>query len=74
MTELSRKRRVRAGHHSSATKMIKRTEDLLTAESPDVFNLSQLKLSLNEKLEVLEQLDNEILCMVDESEVPGLRD
>ncbi len=33
--------------------------------------LSQLKLTLNEKLKVLKQLDNEILALVDEGDVPG---
>ncbi len=71
MSELSRKKRVRAGHRASATKMISRTEELLAGDSPDVLKLSQLKLSLNEKLEVLKQLDNEILAMVDEGDVAG---
>ena len=51
--------------------MISRTKDLLTGETPDLLKLSQLKLSLNEKLEVLKQLDNEILSLVDEDDVAG---
>ena len=69
MSELSRKKRVRAGHRASATKMIVRTEDLLKSESPDHAKLYQLKQSLKEKLEVLKQLDGEILDAVEEDRV-----
>ncbi len=57
MFELSRKKCVRAG--------------LLAGDSPDVSKLSRLKLSLNEKLEVLKQLDSEILALVEEGDVAG---
>ena len=71
MAELARKKRVRAGHRVSATKMISRTEDFLARDVPDVSKLPQLKLSLNEKLEVLKQLDEEIVGMVNEDDVSG---
>ncbi len=51
--------------------MIGRTKELLAGDPPDVSKLSPLKLSLNEKLEVLKQLDDDILAMVDEEEVSG---
>ena len=63
---LPRKKRVRAGHRASATKAIRRAEGLLSADKPDIDNLSQLKLTLSEKLEVLKLLDGEVLDMVEE--------
>ena len=59
----SRKKRVRAGHRALATKAIGRVEDLLAPEKPDLDKLSQLKLTLSEKLETL---DAKILDMVKE--------
>ena len=54
--ELSRKKRVRAGNKASATRMLTRVADLLESTDPggvDAAKLSQLKLSLQEKLEVV---------------------
>ena len=58
--ELSRKKRVRAGHRASATRMVNKASALLDDEASDLTKLSQLKLSLQEKLDVLKQLDGEI--------------
>jgi hypothetical protein len=63
---LSRKKHVRAGHRASATKAIKRSEDVLADGKPDIDKLEQLKLTLKEKLEVLKVLDGEVLDMVEE--------
>ena len=57
------------GHRASATKAIGRAEDLLAPEKPDLDKLSQLKLTLSEKLETLKSLDSEILDMVKEDDV-----
>lgn len=63
--ELSKKKRVRAGHKASATCMIGSAEDLLKAPGSDVLRLTQLSRSLQEKLDVLKTLDSEILNLVD---------
>ena len=50
--ELRRKKRVRAGHKSSATKMITKAEELLAASGLlDLNKLDQIGMSLKEKLE-----------------------
>ena len=67
--ELARKKSVRAGHRASATRMVNKARELLAEDAPDVAKLSQLRLSLQEKLDVLKQLDGEILDLVDESSV-----
>lgn len=67
--ELARKKRVRAGHRASATRMVTRATALLDDDHPDPTKRSQLKLSLQEKLDVLKQLDGEILGLVDEEVV-----
>ena len=69
MSDLARKKRVRGGHRGSTTKAIGRAEELLAAESPDVDRLSQLKLTLGEKLEVLKTLDAEMLDLVQDEDV-----
>lgn len=60
--ELARKKRVRAGHKGSTTRMITKVEELPSgAEAPDPLTLKQLGMSLREKLEVIKTLDGEIL-------------
>ena len=66
--ELVKKKRICAGHRASISRMIKKAEELLAAEHPDTTKLSQLKLSLKEKLEVLSWLDGEILYLAEEEE------
>ena len=68
-TNLPRSKRVRAGHRASTTKIIRRLEEVLAADPLDKDKLSQLKLTLGEKLEVLKRLDAEILTMVEEGVV-----
>ena len=67
--ELTKKKRVRAGHRAFATRMIGKAEEQLVAESPNVVKLSQHELSLKEKLETLGQLDAEILDLVEEESI-----
>ncbi len=68
--ELTRKKRVRAGHKSSATKMMTRVEEMLASgESLDLSKLNQLRMSLREKLEEIKVLDSEILSLVKDDEV-----
>ena len=63
---LARKKRIRAGHKTSATRMLNQIDGLLAEEAPDVSKLSQLKLSLQEKLETLKLLDWGILELIEE--------
>ena len=66
---VTRKRRIRAGHKASATRMLTQINALLADESPDLSKLSQLKLSLQEKLETIKLLDGEMLGLVDEGDL-----
>ena len=49
--------------------MLSQIDTLLEQESPDLSKLSQLKLSLHEKLETLKLLDGEMLDLVEEEEL-----
>ena len=49
--------------------MVNRVKALLDDEAPNLTKLSQLKLSLQVKLDVLKQLDGGILELVDEDSV-----
>ena len=65
---LERKKRSRAGHHSSATRPIERAMTAL-ADAIDEDQLTLLKQMLVEKLEVLKNLDGEITDLVPEEEL-----
>ena len=67
MADVTKKKRIRAGHRSSATRMLTQVEESLAASPPDVARLSQLKLSLQEKLETLKLLDGEIVDLTEEN-------
>ena len=68
-TELSKVKSVRAGHRGTATKMIAKVDSLMAEDSPSPTALAQLKLSLNKKLDVLDQLDDNILNKITDAEV-----
>ena len=76
MTEaLTKKKKIRRGHRASATRMVNRVGEIIAAHEDDatteldVTKLLQLKLSLEEKLSTLKQLDGEILDLVEEEAV-----
>ena len=46
--ELARKKRVRAGHRASTTRMINKAGELLAEEVPEASRLSQMRLSTGE--------------------------
>ena len=58
---LARRRRIRAGHKASATRILGQIVSALDGTTPDANRLSLLKLTLNEKLETLKGLDAEII-------------
>ena len=72
--ELSRKRRTRVGHRSTATRIITSAIKVLaTGDLSEIakhaVKLNQQKASLKEKRTILRQLDMEILTLVDEAEI-----
>ena len=66
---LARKKKVRAGHNGSVTRMLNQIDSILADGMPDVSKLSQLKLSLQEKLETIKHIDGEILDLIEEDKV-----
>jgi len=67
---LARKKKVRAGHRSSATRLMHQlAEESDTAEGPSLDRLMQCKLTLSDKLQKLHTLDDEILALVDDEAV-----
>lgn len=61
---LGKKKRIRAGHRTSATKTIRQIEDILASETPDKERLSLLRLTLNEKLETIKVLHSEVIELI----------
>ena len=68
---LARRKRIRAGHKASATRILGQVASTLEGTPPDTDRLSLLKLTLSEKLDVLKGLDAEIIEMTPED---GLED
>ena len=67
---LARKKRIRAGHKASTTKLLTKLNELRTAPDPvDTSKLLRLKLSLEEKLDTLKTLDGEILDLTKENDL-----
>ena len=62
--ELARKRKVRGGHRGSTTRILGQVEHAIAGIPPDVPKITQLKRSLEEKLQSLSTLDDEILELV----------
>ena len=73
MTEaLARKKKVRGGHRSSASRTITQIYEALestTGIETNLTKLTQCKLALEEKLEIVKRFDSKILELVSEDEV-----
>lgn len=69
MADPAHKKRVQGGHRASATKMIRKAEELLAKDDLDIAQLAKIRLSLQEKVSVLKQLDSEVVDLVNEDEV-----
>ena len=65
--ELAKKKRIRAGHRTSVTKLIHLAETAL-AETPDIKKLTTFKMTLTEKIKTVSTLDDEIANLLDEEE------
>lgn len=67
---LAKRKQIHAGHNSSVTRILGQLDDLLGATDPTnavaVVKLTQLKLSLQEKLDMLKHLDEEIIDLLKE--------
>lgn len=69
MAELSRKKKIRAGHRASATRLLNQIDAALGEGPPNPDDLTVLKMSLKEKLDTLKSLDMEILGLIPEEEL-----
>lgn len=67
--DYAKKTRIRAGHRGATTRMLKEVDTAIGTPSVDCDRLSQLKLSLDEKLQTLKSLDTEIVELVPEEEL-----
>jgi hypothetical protein len=69
MAEIQRKKRLRACHRSSTTRIINLAYQTLADDEGSLPKLKQQWTSLQEKLETLKKLDMEILDLIDEEEL-----
>ena len=61
MAEVTKKKRTRRGHRAYVTKTLVKVRELTRAETVDVVELTQLKLTLKEKTETISRLDELII-------------
>ncbi len=66
---LQRKKRVRGGHQLSATRTLGQVANSLEESPVDAKRLTVLKLSLEEKLKTLKELNAEIIELVPEDDL-----
>ena len=65
MAELVHKKRVRGGHKASVTVMITMVEETLAVDPIDTAKLTKLKMSLQDKIPVLNRLDEDVLGLLE---------
>ena len=63
-----KKKSIRVGHKTSATKTIRQIENFIASETPDREKLLLLRLTLNEKLETIKALDTKVIELIEEDE------
>ena len=70
MSETDRKKRVRAAHRGSATRILGQISDNLeSTDGPNLTRLRQQNQSLSEKLVTLSELDKELIDLVEEEDL-----
>ena len=67
--QLTRKKRLCAGHRGSTTPILGQVEPAITADPLDVSKITQLKQSLDDKLRSLSDLDEVILDLTPEESI-----
>ena len=69
MSELTKKTRPRKGHRAYVTKQLSKVKEIVSNFNPDdVTALTQLKLTLTEKIETISRLDEQILELTEEED------
>ena len=63
---LAKKKRIQVGHRASSTRTLVKVDGALVAKTVDEAKLSQLKLTLEEKLGTLKLLDDDIVELIEE--------
>ena len=69
MAELARKKKIRAGHRASTTRILGQIDPCLAAVPFEASKVTQCKRSLESKLQALTTLDDEILDLTDDDGV-----
>ena len=69
MAELAKKKKVRAGHRASTTRILGQINPAVETDPLDVPKITQLKRNLEDKLTSLMVLDDEILPLLDDEAI-----
>ena len=71
--ELTKKKRIRAGHRASVTRIIAQVQQALESEELNSSKLKQQLQTLREKVDVLRKLDSDILSALEtEEDITGM--
>ena len=63
--EITKKKRIRAGHKASVAKITAQIKTELDASERNLLRLQQLRKKLQEKSELIQRLDDEILSKIE---------
>ena len=66
---ITRKKRLRAGHRASTTRILGQVQPAIDSKFLDVAKIDQLKRSLEEKLKCLSLFNDEVLTLIPEEAI-----
>ena len=70
MADKEKKRKIRGGHHAYVTGILNTVKEILESyEAADEIKIKQHKLTLEERLQTLQKLDDQILELTDDDSI-----
>ena len=66
---LGKKKRIRGGYRAHCTKIINEAKDILKSDVVTILKIEHLAVSLKDKLNILQRIDDEILNLMDANDV-----
>ena len=67
--DLTKQKRIRAGHRSYIKKLFATSDELMSAEVPDVNKIECMKISLTDRMSTIHGLDDAIFLLVEEESI-----
>ncbi|CAB3979173.1 Hypothetical predicted protein [Paramuricea clavata] len=67
--DLTKQKRIRTGHRSYIKKLFATSDELMSADVPDVNKIECMKISLTDRMSTIQGLDDAILLLVEEESI-----